>query len=226
MHGQRMSYDMVGRQKDFRAPWGGIVEQYTKCGLTRYEDKLIALSGVISSIQERSGYQCVAGLWKQWLHYELVWAANMVTAKSSLFPSWSWASCIDSRVEHWFSWLLDPPFIDPEVMPRAHIIDIRCWTENEDSKVKMKGLIRIRCGLWEVETGRGPPLWDRLVFTNDFEEDVRSLDIIARSKLDIDLKAGTKAYALLLLARRNLPKAGLVVRRVITGGEMYERVGM
>lgn len=45
-------------------------------------------------------------------------------------------------------------------------------------------------------------------------------------ELDIELNAGTKAYALVLLARRNLPKAGLLVRKVVTGEDVYERVGM
>jgi hypothetical protein len=42
--------------------WGHMIWEYTKCGLTRLEDKLIALSGIAARVQSRTGLTYLAGV--------------------------------------------------------------------------------------------------------------------------------------------------------------------
>jgi hypothetical protein len=82
--------------------WDEIVEGFSRCNLTREEDKLVALSGIAKMIQSRF-LDCfyIAGLWKQSLHTNLLWFVSedrqtngLPTSRPKQYraPSWSWAS--------------------------------------------------------------------------------------------------------------------------------------
>ena len=79
--------------------WQNIVVVYSKTSLTVATDKLIALSGIATSMLVLLGTH-VAGLWRESLERQLSWAAITETDSSPCSsipsdycaPTWSWAS--------------------------------------------------------------------------------------------------------------------------------------
>jgi hypothetical protein len=53
--------------------WEAIVESFMCCGLTKEEDKLVALSGLVKEMQPFMNDEYVAGMWRKNLIKELVW---------------------------------------------------------------------------------------------------------------------------------------------------------
>jgi hypothetical protein len=77
--------------REYMNIWYSIVEQYTSQRLTRATDILIAISGVATEIQRRTGHDYICGLWRQDWCKGLAWTrrpGGQVTGA----PSWSWAS--------------------------------------------------------------------------------------------------------------------------------------
>ncbi|KAH8787227.1 heterokaryon incompatibility protein-domain-containing protein [Hyaloscypha finlandica] len=62
--------------------WNDLVQTYSKCALTRSEDKLVALSGLACLFQDMTGDEYLARLWRSRLKLSSDYRA----------PSWSWAS--------------------------------------------------------------------------------------------------------------------------------------
>ncbi|KAH7420091.1 heterokaryon incompatibility protein-domain-containing protein [Cadophora sp. MPI-SDFR-AT-0126] len=73
--------------------WYSIVNEYVKRGLTVEQDRFPALSGIARQIEKRTGYQYIAGLWKEDIQVGLLWSSNGVGQKRENIecPSWSWA---------------------------------------------------------------------------------------------------------------------------------------
>ncbi|SCN67797.1 related to tol protein [Fusarium fujikuroi] len=84
--------------------WGQLVEQYSKCRLTKEGDKLIAVHGLINRLKDAINDDCHAGHWKSQMPASLCWHVNWghpdaFKAPFShrrphewLAPSWSWAA--------------------------------------------------------------------------------------------------------------------------------------
>ncbi|CCM06808.1 uncharacterized protein FIBRA_09109 [Fibroporia radiculosa] len=81
--------------------WNWIVSAYMKCGLTKAQDKLIALSGIASEMQRLTEDEYLAGLWRMYVPYQLLWfieSRRQSNGEGSFrpapyrAPSWSWAS--------------------------------------------------------------------------------------------------------------------------------------
>jgi hypothetical protein len=74
--------------------WFRLVEDYSGCGLTKTEYKLVAISGLIKLIEVHSGKTNVAGLWEEAILACLLWTPkpNFGTRLIPGFPSWPWAS--------------------------------------------------------------------------------------------------------------------------------------
>lgn len=77
--------------------WLSVVERYTECGLTKKEDKLVAIAGVAKVVQALSKLPAedyLAGLWKEDLVRDLLWHVTSTGARPPGYqaPSWSWAS--------------------------------------------------------------------------------------------------------------------------------------
>jgi hypothetical protein len=53
--------------------WSRIIQQYSKCDLTHFRDKLVALSGVARLLKEKSKSEYLAGLWDKNLIQGLIW---------------------------------------------------------------------------------------------------------------------------------------------------------
>jgi hypothetical protein len=83
--------------------WCGIVEDYSRRGLSFPEDKLAAIAGLARRAQRILGGDYLAGVWKHRLHIGLAWQVpeDMHARKAPVYraPSWSWAS-IDGPVSY------------------------------------------------------------------------------------------------------------------------------
>ncbi|KAF4449180.1 hypothetical protein FALBO_16708 [Fusarium albosuccineum] len=83
--------------------WPDLVSKYTRCALTRKEDKFIAISGLAQVFAKRTGGAYFAGIWTEYWAPDLLWTPatanihsymeNVTTEASSGLraPSWSWA---------------------------------------------------------------------------------------------------------------------------------------
>lgn len=80
--------------------WTEIRANYWSSQLTHHSDSLVAISGVTTWIQQRSGMQFVSGLCKDFFLRELLWKVNNGdgTSRSTLSPTWSWASVEGARL--------------------------------------------------------------------------------------------------------------------------------
>ena len=85
--------------------WDEIVSAYTKCGLTKEKDKLIAISGIADCFEEKMKDDYLAGLWRSVLPYQLLWRvedpASTRRPEEYRAPSWSWAA-IEGEVKETF----------------------------------------------------------------------------------------------------------------------------
>ena len=81
--------------------WYKIITPYTMKKMTFPEDKLPALSGIAAEVQQVTGSEYLAGLWRDSLIPSLLWTrlstsqlSNefLARAKVDAVPSWSWAS--------------------------------------------------------------------------------------------------------------------------------------
>jgi hypothetical protein len=91
-------------REDGLRKWYRIVRQYSGLSLTRKEDKLPALSGIASRIEDIIKDNYLAGVWKNDLHNGLLWFRDGPAEASQTYraPSWSWA-CLDGPVDLIFS---------------------------------------------------------------------------------------------------------------------------
>ncbi|RDW87242.1 hypothetical protein BP5796_02936 [Coleophoma crateriformis] len=83
--------------------WLQIVERYSRCSLSRSEDKLPAISGMANHIQSRSPnpVNYCAGIWEDQIHAGLLWVSGRNGLRRpgiDRAPSWSWAS-VDGEVQ-------------------------------------------------------------------------------------------------------------------------------
>lgn len=89
--------------------WGRVLGHYSMCGLTKEEDKLVAIFGIANNLEHLLGDQCLAGLWRSRMPYCLLWFVDWDTADVDgrvpspaetarqmpsrwRAPTWSWAS--------------------------------------------------------------------------------------------------------------------------------------
>ena len=94
--------------------WTDIQAEYWSSRLTHHSDSLVAISGITTWIQERSGLQFVSGLCKNFFLRELLWRVqnDCATSRSTLSPTWSWASVEGARLMRFYqAWPLSkfPP---------------------------------------------------------------------------------------------------------------------
>ncbi|KAI1098345.1 HET-domain-containing protein [Jackrogersella minutella] len=89
-------------QPEILRQWDKIVRIYTQRQLTYPEDKFPAISGISQLVHNQTGWQYLAGLWKDHLIYQLLWERHSFhpffedtdTSIPSKYraPSFSWAS--------------------------------------------------------------------------------------------------------------------------------------
>jgi hypothetical protein len=112
--------------------WYQLISAYTVCELSHEEDRLIALAGLAQRIQSKTGWQYLAGLWRQSLFHNLRWNRTgeaKERSKSYIPPTWSWAS-VGGKV----SWqALSASHTKPEPHPLIDIISVETETHPLDT---------------------------------------------------------------------------------------------
>jgi hypothetical protein len=81
---------------DFYYYWCQFLGAYTKCYLTKGDDILVALQGIVQDISETLKINIVAGMCTEYLIAELCWYSEMKEEARrpalAFSPSWSWIS--------------------------------------------------------------------------------------------------------------------------------------
>ncbi|KAG8530221.1 uncharacterized protein KY384_004721 [Bacidia gigantensis] len=87
--------------RNFHSTWFEILKNFSSCSLTQPGDKLVAIRGIIRTIETKTGLTNVAGMWNDFLLPELLWYTPTPTnslrpsytdKKAYRAPTWSWAS--------------------------------------------------------------------------------------------------------------------------------------
>ncbi|KAH8743415.1 heterokaryon incompatibility protein-domain-containing protein [Hyaloscypha sp. PMI_1271] len=104
--------------------WSSVVEDYSRCFLTKPTDKLVAISGIAKALHPGCEQDYFAGLWRETFLAHLLWKAKKIldgydesTVRLEnvyVAPSWSWAS-IEGPVEF---------DLDEIAEPLLHILEV------------------------------------------------------------------------------------------------------
>ncbi|OCL15225.1 HET-domain-containing protein [Glonium stellatum] len=138
-----------GKKHGAWAAWHRVIAQYTKRRLTIPSDKLPAISGIASKIQDATKSAYFAGLWRDNLAEGLLWAssplcepphqANRLTDWRA--PSFSWAS-VDTEIQYYESDVAE----GVEARSNIKILDAQCTLaglnplgEITDGFIKLRG---------------------------------------------------------------------------------------
>lgn len=83
--------------------WRSIVEEFSRRNISNDEDRLPALAGLAEKYRDATGYEYLAGLWRQELPGALLWSTKrcenyLKSPKGFRAPTWSWAS-LEGEVE-------------------------------------------------------------------------------------------------------------------------------
>jgi hypothetical protein len=78
--------------KEFIVIWAYAILFYTEANLTVSNDRQVALSGVIQSVADRTGFRNIAGLWEPTFIYHMMWFNIHRGIRNGNAPSWSWLS--------------------------------------------------------------------------------------------------------------------------------------
>lgn len=79
--------------------WTEIASTYSRCSLTKSEDKVLAITGLAKHMKGLAKDMYVAGMWRKNLASELAWRVrvdkSMKISRSDTYvaPTWSWLSC-------------------------------------------------------------------------------------------------------------------------------------
>lgn len=88
-HPMKLMYPRVDPMK----AWHSAVDAYTPAALTKSTDKYIAIAGIARKMQEATGDEYVAGLWRRGLTYQLLWSTQATGTHGPHQcrpPTWSW----------------------------------------------------------------------------------------------------------------------------------------
>jgi hypothetical protein len=59
-----------------RGIWASVVQDYSRCFLTKPSDKLVAIAGIANALQAGSEQEYFAGLWRKTFLADLLWKAE------------------------------------------------------------------------------------------------------------------------------------------------------
>jgi hypothetical protein len=243
--GMRTAFQVVGnhpRQKwsveeslEFHQQWFELVGPFSARDLTNHTDRLVAIIGVATFIQEQTGTRFLAGLWEASLAWNLLWvcdAPNKARRRSAMLPSWSWAS-VDGRIRHEFP--ADEVSAQQTALNATRLEDIvlfttpASWqiivTKEQSSIVYNATLIVDKCLLVELENGD--------TFLPDIQLD-RNADLLfimpivgahhgRYGKGPGTIVGGVELHFVGGEGERMM--YGIVLRKVAGSQDMYERVG-
>lgn len=75
--------------------WSRLVESYSRLKVTNPADRLLAISGMATTLGEKKNSKYLAGIWREHFPIALLWyIASFTKARPDIYiaPSWSWAA--------------------------------------------------------------------------------------------------------------------------------------
>lgn len=213
--------------------WTQLVTNYSKMHLTFDQDKLPAISGIAKIYQNRNLGTYMAGLWRDYLHVELLWhvwgfrAARRPSDYRA--PSWSWVS-VEGSIEYDFGGAL--PRNPISTICHVDVLDINCSLKGNDSTGQVTaGYIRLRGKLVQTsceqpfeskQDNAGLPTLRRNGIRTEFYPDV-SLDALEPSYC---LRIRTVNYGIQVpLPGDYKTTSSLVLQRVKNAESTFTRIG-
>ncbi|KAM0490960.1 hypothetical protein ACHAP8_011026 [Fusarium lateritium] len=113
--------------------WKTILRQYTERNLTNAEDRLPAITGIISELQNVWKDTAIYGHWKDWFVQLLVWYKPEYDLGNERYlrraPSWSWAS-VNGRIH--FEEPIEKEDAKMEIVTAAKVT-MSCRSVSEDA---------------------------------------------------------------------------------------------
>lgn len=99
--------------------WENVVQYYSDTNVTIGTDRLVAVSGIMKSIQPKIGAEYIAGLWNYQVEYQLLWKAvhsgQCTRPAEYVAPTWSWASVqgqVEGLTQQW------------TILPHSHLVTV------------------------------------------------------------------------------------------------------
>lgn len=203
---RREYYNQSNPEWNIYRIWNKVVEAYSRCFLTKKEDKLAALSGIAKYIHANtSGDTYLACLWRQVLPFQLLWAkhrSRLIRSTPYRAPSWSWAS-VDGEIR--------TSRFNGE--PLVTLVDAGVTPIGKDSSGQIShAYIRLNEELWKgLKSG-----YVKREYVNEYQ----NLDTLEEG--DIDVKIDPLFY--LPVVGHKYSVNGLVLLRASARGQ-YIRVG-
>lgn len=190
----RFPLDRYPNLLDKNWTWMSIIEEFTRRKIGKDEDRLPALAGLAKKYRDKTGYEYLAGIWRQELPDALLWHKEgpdyLKSPAGFRAPSWSWASLEGAiNVSVW-----DFPVIDS--VSTASVISAECtycppdtlstvisaWLDIEGPmslvtkrKIDENGTIRF--------VNDGVPTWAGLDWLVHLDQDTCSRKDLAQSKI-------------------------------------------
>lgn len=116
--------------------WNKVLIAYARSALTNEGDKLVAISAVAKLIQTMAKDEYLAGMWRRYLEYHLLWYTDQQDTSRQrpekyVAPSWSWAS-MKGRIAPYV-------YIRPDVPTMIQILDARVERISSDMMGQVSG---------------------------------------------------------------------------------------
>lgn len=212
--------------------WTDIQIAYTRCSLTRFDDRLVAISGVIKRVEDITGWTNMWGLWKERLLQDLLWFVEEPTkgrpeTAEYLAPSWSWAG-IEGRVmlalggsRQTHQWM-------------AKVIDIGLVDHKKRGCVRLRAMTRAvtitKSAGWRLNPGidKPSPKWEEVDWDPDVtlgaSDTVRDVKCILIVRVPDYLGHGTEAMDIgLVVAWHDTEWARIgIFRQLREGSNLFE----
>lgn len=96
-----LSYNFAHSHHDMERYWKTLLMDYSNRILTYEQDRLPAIRGLATEVATLTGTQFLAGLFRGWLHSDLLWSSNFrqrdtsnppLAKLNASLPTWSWVS--------------------------------------------------------------------------------------------------------------------------------------
>ncbi|CCM05787.1 uncharacterized protein FIBRA_08020 [Fibroporia radiculosa] len=201
-------------EEKYYSNWIDIQISYTRCSLTRFDDRLVAILGVIQRIQSLTGWENVWGMWRNRLLMEMLWFVEEPARRPEtgmyLSPTWSWVG-IEGRV-------MMAVGVQEQKRWAAEVVDV--GLAEERGYVRLKAAMRgVKCtAACKLNGGKEMPLpkWEEVDWDPDTiskTDGVEEMACLLIARLPEYLGPGSEAFDI-----------GLVVRR--SRGEEWSRIGL
>lgn len=127
-------------QRQMKNAWAVFRHWFAGCEITKNEDRLVTLAGIVKQLSDLTGDKFVAGFWKSRFLQELCWGVCVASdaRRSSLWvaPTWSWAACTRG--------IFDASTACPKWVDVAQIVSVEVETKVSGASAK-GAFLTIQC---------------------------------------------------------------------------------